>query len=628
MLFSSRSPACRRPTGAVPAGTSVHFKIMLPRGWRCSAARLLLENGLTGEKPERGMFWCGKDGERAEWWECDFSPASPAPYFYRFLLSTGRGPVTLARGPRGEAVPDRTAPPWQLTAYDPAFATPQWFAGGVVYQIFPDRFHRSGEEKRGVPADRRLRGDWGGQPEWKPGSDGKVTNSDYFGGDLRGIEEKLPYLKSLGVTCLYLNPIFEAHSNHRYNTADYLKIDPLLGTEEDFRRLCAAAGRLGIRVLLDGVFNHTGSDSVYFNREGRYPGPGAYQSKESPYFPWYRFKKWPDEYESWWGFDTLPDVNGTDPGYDRFVNGPEGVVRRWLRAGAAGWRLDVADELADPFLDHLRRAAKAEKADALVLGEVWEDASNKIAYGRRRRYLLGDQLDSVMNYPFREAVLAFLAGGDAAGSMERILTVLENYPPQAVRALLNNIGTHDTERALTALAGEPARGRGRRWQSEARLTRGQRARGLALMRLASLMQYTLPGVPCVYYGDEAGLEGYRDPFNRGCFPWGREDAGLVEWYRGLGRLRAGCSCLKKGAFVPVAAEGDVMAYLRRDGNGALLCAFNRGGAPRTVTLPAEWGGAEALLGNAPDAGGHLALPPISCAACRLRYEKRELFLNF
>ncbi|HAH78902.1 MAG TPA: alpha-glycosidase, partial [Ruminococcaceae bacterium] len=256
-----------------------------------------------------------------------------------FLLSTGRGPVTLARGPRGEAVPDRTAPPWQLTAYDPAFATPEWFAGGVVYQIFPDRFHRSGEEKRGVPADRRLRGDWGGQPEWKPGSDGKVTNSDYFGGDLRGIEEKLPYLKSLGVTCLYLNPIFEAHSNHRYNTADYLKIDPLLGTEEDFRRLCAAAGRLGIRVLLDGVFNHTGSDSVYFNREGRYPGPGAYQSKESPYFPWYRFKKWPDEYESWWGFDTLPDVNGTDPGYDRFVNGPEGVVRRWLRAGAAGWRL-------------------------------------------------------------------------------------------------------------------------------------------------------------------------------------------------------------------------------------------------------------------------------------------------
>ncbi len=614
-LFDSRDPFFRRPVGAVPAGTPVHFKIALPRSWRCSAARLLLKNGLTGEKRAFGMFWCGKDGERAEWWECDFAPGTPAPFFYRFSLDTRGGHVTLSRGPRNGAVPDGKAPPWQLTAYDGAFETPAWFRGGVVYQIFPDRFRRSGEEKRNVPSGRTLRGDWGGQPEWRPDAAGRVTNSDYFGGDLAGIEEKLPYLQSLGVTCLYLTPIFEAHSNHRYDTADYLRIDPLLGTEEDFRRLCAAAAERGIRVLLDGVFNHTGSDSVYFNREGRYPGPGAYQSKDSPYFPWYRFTDWPDGYECWWGIGTLPRVDGTDPGFDRFVNGPRGVVRRWLRAGAAGWRLDVADELADSFLERLRRAAKSEKADALILGEVWEDASNKIAYGERRRYLLGGQLDGVMNYPFRAAVLDFLAGGDAAESMERILSVLENYPPPAVRALMNVIGTHDTERALTALAGEPARGRGRRWQSGQRLSPERRALGLRLMRLASLMQFTLPGSPCVYYGDEAGVEGYRDPFNRACFPWGKEDAALTEWYRGLGRMRAACPCLREGEFVPLRAEGGVMAYLRPGEGGALLCAFNRDGETRTVALPAGWAGARALLGPPPGADGSLPLPPLSCAAC-------------
>ena len=259
--------------------------------------------------------------------------------------------------------------------------------------------------------DRTIREDWGGQPYWRPNERGEVTNSDYFGGTLRGIEEKLPYLKSLHVTCLYLNPIFEAHSNHRYNTADYTKIDPVLGTEEDFQSLCAAAGRLGIRVMLDGVFSHTGSDSVYFNRQGRYPQPGAYQSQQSPYFSWYHFISWPEKYHSWWGFETLPEVEETDNNYNKYINGRQGVVRKWLKKGASGWRLDVADELPDSFLDQLTEAAKEEKPDAVVLGEVWEDATTKESYGSRRRYLLGRQLDSVMNYPFRNAVFGIFHRG-------------------------------------------------------------------------------------------------------------------------------------------------------------------------------------------------------------------------
>ena len=617
-MFNSRNSACRCPVGAVAAGTKIHFRITLPRDLYCSAARLVVTDDATGGIQTMGMFWCGMNGEQHEFWECHYTPAEAGLYFYRFSVDTWRGTLAMTRGWGGEGDLRGDGPPWQLTVFSPGFTTPDWLAGGVMYQIFPDRFFRSAQKKQNVPADRKLHETWGEQPDWEPDARGKVTNQDYFGGDLRGIEEKLGYLQSLGVTCLYLNPIFEAHSNHRYNTADYRIIDPLLGTEEDFRSLCESARKRGIRILLDGVFNHTGSDSVYFNREGRYAEPGAYQSQDSPYYPWYRFRSWPDDYECWWNFDTLPNVDKTNPDFARFINGPDGVIRSWLRAGASGWRLDVADELPDGFLDSLRAAAKEEKPDALVLGEVWEDASNKSASGKRRRYLLGGQLDSVMNYPFRNAVLGYLTGSNPSDMMEQILCILENYPPQVVRCLMNHIGTHDTERALTMLAGEPLRGHGRRWQSTVHLTRERRARGLALMRLASLMQYTLPGVPCVYYGDEAGVEGYRDPFNRGCYPWGKEDAGLLEWYRMLGRLRARCSCLREGQFFPVKAEGDGMAYLRRGEKDILLCAFNRGASPLTMQLDDEWRQAEPLVGAAPDAEGVLTVPPTGCAALFLQ----------
>jgi glycosidase len=615
-MFHSRNPAFRCPTGAVPDGTAVHFKITLPRDLRCSAARLAVTRDADGERRTMGMFWCGMNGGQHEFWECHYTPPEPGLYFYRFFVDAWRGTLAVTRAWGGDGALREEGAPWQLTVYRRGFTVPAWFGQGVVYQIFPDRFFRSGQKKEGVPPDRKIHETWGEQPDWAPDEQGRITNSDYFGGDLRGIEEKLGYLQSLGVTCLYLNPIFEAHSNHRYNTADYRKIDPLLGTEEDFRRLCRSAAALGIRIVLDGVFNHTGSDSVYFNREGRYPGPGAYQSKDSPYYPWYRFRRWPDDYECWWNFRTLPNVSEENPGFERFVNGPDGVVRKWLRAGASGWRLDVADELPDAFLENLRAGAKAEKEDAVLVGEVWEDASNKISYGKRRKYLLGEQLDSVMNYPFREAVLGYLTGAEAADMMEKILSILENYPPPVIRCLMNNIGTHDTERALTVLAGEPLRGHGRRWQSVTHLTKECRARGLALMRLASLMQFTLPGVPCVYYGDEAGAEGYRDPFNRACYPWGGEDAGLVGWYRRLGRLRADCPCLDGGEFLPLLADGDGFAYIRQGEKDALLCAFNRGGAPLAVKLTGEWQGAEALLGPSPNAENRLTLPALSCAAVR------------
>ena len=601
-MFHSRNPIYRNPTGAVQAHTNIHFKLLVPREFRCSAARLMVGEEFTKQVKTLGLFWCGMNGEDHEWWECDFTPEQSGLYFYRFEIDTWRG--TLGITSRGESGIDEFGAPegecWQLTVFESQYQIPDWLSGGIMYQIFPDRFYRSGTTKYNVPQDRYLHQRWGSQPEWRPNHQGEITNSDYFGGDLEGIIQKLDYLQSLGITCIYLNPIFEAHSNHRYDTADYTKVDPLLGSKEDFKRLCKEANKRGIHIMLDGVFNHTGSDSIYFNRKGRYQTLGAYQSQESPYYDWYQFYQWPEQYACWWNFETLPNVNEANETYNAYINGTDGVIQTWLKAGADGWRLDVADELPDLFLDDITKAAKQVKPTSMILGEVWEDASNKMAYGQRRRYLLGKQLDSVMNYPFREAIIGFLTGKNPAEMMELIMTVLEHYPPGAIHLLMNHIGTHDTERILTVLGGEPLNGRDREWQSRTKLSQEQRSRGLALLKLASLMQYTLPGIPCVYYGDEAGMEGYRDPFNRGCFPWGHEDAELVNWYRSLGKIRHSCEVLKQGTLEPYYADDDCFVYVRSDEavGQKLLVAVNRTAQRKQLCMVQEWETASALLGKA------------------------------
>ena len=603
-MFHSRNPIYRNPTGAVQAHTNIHFKLLVPREFRCSAARLMVGEEFTKQVKTLGLFWCGMNGEDHEWWECDFTPEQSGLYFYRFEIDTWRGTLGITSRFGGESGIDEFGAPegecWQLTVFESQYQIPDWLSGGIMYQIFPDRFYRSGTTKYNVPQDRYLHQRWGSQPEWRPNHQGEITNSDYFGGDLEGIIQKLDYLQSLGITCIYLNPIFEAHSNHRYDTADYTKVDPLLGTKEDFKRLCKEANNRGMHIMLDGVFNHTGSDSIYFNRKGRYQTLGAYQSQESPYYDWYQFYQWPEQYACWWNFETLPNVNETNETYNAYINGTDGVIQTWLKAGADGWRLDVADELPDLFLDDITKAAKQVKPTSMILGEVWEDASNKMAYGQRRRYLLGKQLDSVMNYPFREAIIGFLTGKNPAEMMELIMTVLEHYPPSAIHLLMNHIGTHDTERILTVLGGEPLNGRDREWQSKTKLSQEQRSKGLALLKLASLMQYTLPGIPCVYYGDEAGMEGYRDPFNRVCFPWGHEDAELVNWYRSLGKIRHSCEVLKQGTLEPYYADDDCFVYVRSDEavGQKLLVAVNRTAQRKQLCMVQEWETASALLGKA------------------------------
>ncbi|MBQ4313772.1 MAG: glycoside hydrolase family 13 protein, partial [Clostridia bacterium] len=370
----------------------------------------------------------------------------------------------------------------------------------------------------------------------------------------------------------------------------------MLGDDEDFATLCDEAKKRGMRLILDGVFSHTGCDSKYFNQQGRYDSVGAYNSRHSEYYSWYKFINWPNTFDSWWGITTLPELREEDPSLLSYLTGDKGIVRKWIAQGAGGWRLDVADELPDIFLDHLRSAAKAEDPNAVIFGEVWEDASNKIAYSYRRRYLLGKQLDSVMNYCFKDAILGFLTGMDASSSMEIVMNVLENYPPQVVRLLMNLIGTHDTERIITMLAGEPSHGQGREWQASHSLSAEQRAWGKARYKLATVMQYTLPGVPSIYYGDETGVEGYRDPFNRACYPWGNEDNELIEWHRMLGKIRTSLDCFVGADFTPIVAQGRFMSYSREGEKDRIIVAVNAGEYDYVLPID-ESAGYKALLGE-------------------------------
>ncbi len=476
----------------------------------------------------------------------------------------------------------------QLTVYDDSEPIPAWFGEGVSYQIFPDRFCRlSLPDPTGMPGGRTLHRSWEEDPEYRPDSRGEIRNRDFFGGSLRGVEEKLPYIKSLGVETLYFCPIFEGPENHRYGAGDYEKIDPMLGTKEDFTRLCQKAHGLGMRVMLDGVFNHTAFVSKYFNGDGSYPGTGAHQSERSPYRDWFYFQRWPDQYASWWGIYSMPTTNKQNPQWLEYITGEKGIIRSWLRAGADGWRLDVADELPDSVVHAIHAAARAEKADAVIIGEVWEDASNKIAYDVRRRHIWGGHCDGVMNYPLRNALTGYLLGGDGAWFRSELEGQRQNYPRWAFYSSMNSLGTHDTLRILTLL-GEGSDRKGdtsRDWRCRHRLSPEQRALGVKRLKLGSLLLYAFPGSPTLYYGDEAGMEGFEDPFNRRCYPWGREDQDLIRWFTRLGEARSSLPPLRRGELEWLHCQGPVVCFARRLGEDRIVAAANAGAREALVELP-------------------------------------------
>ena len=566
-IYDENDEYFRCPGGGVEALGTLTLRIKLLRGAAAGARVRFYPDG--GAPQDADMQFVCVDGSY-DAFECKLSFGIPDLYWYYFLITMPDGAERTIQAHTGGA--------FQITVYAPPANIPSWIQGGFIYHIFVDRFRRSGELR--LRPGAVYRPDWGGCPHYLPDEKGLVRNNDFFGGDLYGIIEKLPYLEELGVTCIYLSPVFEAASNHKYDTGDFMRIDPAFGGDEAFEQLCSEAGAHGMKIILDGVFNHVGADSLYFNKFGNYAATGAYQGNQSPYYDWFTFREG-GKYDSWWGIELLPATNKSSGSYRNFICGNEGVIAHWTEKGVSGWRLDVVDELPDAFLYPLCDAIKRENSDALIIGEVWEDASNKIAYDVRRRYFLGGQLDSVTNYPLKDAIIAFVRDGKAEQLAAVMAVLYRNYPGNIRHLLMNILGTHDTARILTVLSGAKLPDN-KRDMEYFQLSDAQLAIAKKRLKLASTLQFTLPGVPCVYYGDEAGMTGCADPFNRRCYPWGGEDMELVAWFMSLSGLRKSRECFTNGKYTLVEARDGFFAFIRGEGSGHVLVAVNTTDSDRTL----------------------------------------------
>ena len=616
IIHNSRDKKYRSPYGAVTAGTTVTVSIdtegFTPENvsllvWRGEAVLPdVLDMHASDAACELGAVRYTADIDTPDegcllWYS--FALELSDDYDQRRIIYYGNNPERL--GGEGRIYPEhelagQNAPAYQITVYRQS-KVPDWYSDGIVYQIFPGRFARDESwESRCEEAVRRVNDrrkdtkriiekDWNRAAYYVRDDEGHVAEWPVYGGSLRGITGKLDYLKSLGVTAIYLNPLFESASTHHYDTADYMNIDPTLGTNDDFRDLAREARERGIRLILDGVFSHTGADSIYFDMYGNYSAAGktlpyqaagAWQDEDSPYRSWYKFDENEEcGYSSWWGVTDLPEVDENNESYREFILGENGVIAHWMRLGASGWRLDVADELPDPFIADIRKRIHAEADDGLLIGEVWEDASNKISYGERRRYFKGDELDGTMNYPLRDILLDYInytIGSSYAG--KRLESLSENYPRDNFYGALNLIGSHDRERIITAMAAAED------YKSAVRK-----------VRLLSALQYTLPGVPCIYYGDEVGLTGGRDPENRSGYPWGYENLDLGYHYRMLGLIYDEHPVLKDGDFTMLSGRDgisdDIFAFLRTPRGGQsgenserILVLANRSYGPAEIDL--------------------------------------------
>jgi 4-alpha-glucanotransferase len=572
---NSLSLRCRSPFGAVRTGEELTLGFDVLGGHVDEATLELWGDNFEQECP---LMSTGK-----HWGLTLLSPECPQALWYAFKIKSDEKELYIVPnhdGYKGK-VSEKKDEGFRLTVYASTFDTPEWFRKCIIYQIFPDRFACScnGTAEKGIEYHKSL----GQTPElhksifeevrWQPRDfEENYSPDDFYGGNFKGIEQKLEYLKLLGISVIYLNPIVEARSNHRYDTSDYHRPDPILGTMEDFESLCKSAEKMGIRLILDGVYSHTGADSRYFNKYGNYPSKGACQGQDSRFYPWYDFQEYPDKYRCWWGFADLPEVDECNPEWQKdIINGENSVVKLWLRHGASGWRLDVADELPDAVLELIRSSAKAEKPDAPIVGEVWEDAVIKESYGARRRYALGTALDSVMNYPFRSAVLNFIHGkSDAYQLRDFLISQQINYPQPMYYSLMNLLGSHDVERLRTALATDiNLRDLSREDQLNVEFSQENLDKAIAFERICAALQFSIPGVPSIYYGDEQGMCGVNDPFNRRPFIEG--DSALHDFYASLCKTRNSAAALSTGHAKFMAAGKDVLLVLRYivDGKDAL-----------------------------------------------------------
>lgn len=560
IYFDSRNPDCKSPFGSVEQDREMTFRIFVKDGVYVQNVELqIFEDGNDVPYVFPMSFSC-KRGNESEFFT-KISIVKVGLYWYRFLFRTENGDVYK----------DNDSKMYQFTVYGKKYDTPDWAKGGIIYHIFVDRFNK-GEDKNAKFEKNGVLKKWGEEVTIVD-SDGVFRANDFYGGNFQGIIDKLDYLKDLGVNIIYLSPIFKSSSNHRYDTGDYEKVDELLGDETKFGELIEKAEQKGIGIMLDGVFNHTGADSKYFNKSGNYPTLGAYQSQESEYYDWFDFYKFPDEYHCWWGITVTPTVSQRAKSFREMIAGKKGIIEKWTKLGVKGWRLDVVDELREDFVKDIRKAVKKNNSQAVLIGEVWEDASNKVAYSYRRHYFQGEELDGVMNYPFKEATLAYALGGSADSFIETVSAIVENYPRQSLDTTMNLIDSHDTARALSVLSGIDMSGTDKAYRRDFRMSGDIYELARKRLILASAIQFMLPGIPSIFYGDERGMQGYEDPLCRRTVDWNNCDEEIFAHYKKLGSIRKKYNAQMRGDTYFERADG-LLVLCRKSGKKIIKTVVN------------------------------------------------------
>lgn len=583
------------PKGSVSNNENITFNVLIKKDFLFNKLSLVVFDDFKNKIKSIELKKVAEEN-RYNIFSVELQPLNSGLYFYYFEVEFNDFSAAIKNDKLNAKITRDydSLPMWQLSVHNHDFRTPNWFKGTIMYQIFPDRFKKSDNFKQlEIPKnekDRFIHEEWTAIPH------SSITHKnyrakDFYKGNLEGIREEKEYFKNLNIDSIYFNPIVESAENHRYSTADYFKVDPYFATNEEFEKFCGEFKNDGIKIILDGVFSHTGSDSIYFNRDNNYNSLGAYNSKDSKYYPWFDFMNFPNEYNSWWGFDNLPTVNKNNEDFLKFVTEKDsGVVNYWQKLGIAGWRLDVADEFPDKFLDEIRTSAKSFDEEAIIIGEVWEDASNKMAYGQRRRYFQGKQLDSVMNYPWREAIINFVKNKDAKEFEFQINNLVENYPKEALNSLMNLLSSHDMPRILTALAVDDAKNYPVEKRLEYVLTKEKYSEVKELSKFAAFIQFTLPGVPSIYYGDEIGMYGFTDPYNRLGFDRDNIDNDLLSFYKKLTKFRNDNKNSFKDNFEFVSSKDGLTAYIRNN----ILCVVNISNEPKVIE---NYTNGEVLFGN-------------------------------
>ena len=572
-------------TRAFELGNDIVINLLAPRMLGISSARISCYDDSGKPVISCSGSWISHDLGNDKYEFRIKGIETPGIYFYSLQLSCCLGNI-YATASLNSVFFSGEESLTQFTVSNFRYPAPKGIYGGVIYHIFVDRFARCGKPRR--RSNARLIEDWSdGVPEYPEYPGAFMKNNTFFGGDLFGIAKKLPYISSLGVTAIYLSPIFESPSNHKYDTADYMRVDSMLGGDRALKHLIREAEKLGISVILDGVFNHTGSDSIYFNRYGNYKSLGAYQSADSPYYSWYSFDRYPDKYTCWWGIDILPRINPDNRECGEYFTGSGGVIERYARMGIGGIRLDVADELSDKFIASIKACLCKFNPRAILYGEVWEDASNKIAYGKRKQYYLGAELDGVMNYPLRAGIIEYICHGQTDKLLYSLTDIINNAPKRVLDAQMNLLGSHDTERILTALGAVSPDNKSNSELRTMRMSESERSVAISRLKAAYTVLSTLPGIPTIFYGDEVGLEGYSDPFNRMPFPWGNENAELLSHYRRLGLLRRKHRVYEDGEFSILQLERNVLIFSRKRGQTAYVTVFNNSNNKMSISFSAE-----------------------------------------